>query len=124
MLSDGRMTKALLMINGFLLALLLMVQVSDRGVQAQAPGGVGGGGSTMAMVIGEASPNQDEPIFVVDSRNETICCYEFNVGTHKFGLKAARTYKYDKEIPEEFNNERPLVKDVRAGRLGPGGGGK
>ena len=123
MLSDGRMTKALLMINGFLLALLLMVQVSDRGVQAQAPGGVGAG-ATMAIVTGEPSPNQDEPIFVVDSRNETICCYEFNVGTRKFGLKAARTYKYDKEIPEEFNNERPAVKDVKAGRLGAGGGGK
>ena len=120
MLSDKRMTTALLAINGFLLALLLIVQVSGNGLWAQAAGS--SPGSTMAMVTGEPSPNQDEPIFVVDSRNETICCYEFNVGTRKFGLKAARTYKYDKEIPEDFNNEWPLVKDVRKGLPSAGRG--
>jgi hypothetical protein len=121
MFSDKRMTMALLALNGALLALLVIVEMSGSGVWAQATSGAVG--STMAMITGEPSPNQDEPIFIVDSRNETICIYEFNVGTRKFGLKAARTYKYDKEI-EEFMNEKPGVKDVKGGRLGRAGGGK
>ncbi len=116
MLSDRRTMTALLATNAVLLALLAIVQVSGRGVWAQAPGGAAGG-ATMAIIVGDPAPSQDEPIFVIDSRNETICIYEFNVGTRKFGLKAARTYKYDKELVE-FMNERPTVEDVKAGRLG------
>ena len=118
MLSDKRMTIGLAATVGVLLVLLIAVEIMNgSGVLAQVPPSGPGGGSTMAMIIGEAAPNQDQPMFVVDSRNETICVYSFNAGTHKFGLKAARSYKYDKEI-EVYNNEKPAVKDVKGGRLG------
>ena len=115
MLSDKRMTTVLLAIVGVLLALLIVVEMSGTGALAQQ-GGSTAGGATMAIITGEPSPSQDEPIFVVDSRNETVCIYEYNVGTRKFGLKAARSYKYDKEL-REYQNEPPTVDDVKAGRM-------
>ena len=116
MLSDKRMTTVLLAINGVLLALVIIVEMSGSGAWAQQGGS--SVGATMAVITGEPSPNQDEPIFVVDSRNETVCIYEYNVGTRKFGLKAARTYKFDKEL-REYANEPPTVDDVKAGRMRP-----
>jgi hypothetical protein len=114
MFSDKRMTAALLIVNALLLTLVIAVEMSDRGAWAQAPSA--GVGPTMTLLAGYPSPNQDEPIYVIDSRNEVICVYEYNPGTRKFGLKSARTYKYDKQLIE-LGNERPSVDDVREGRM-------
>ena len=116
MLSDKRMTTVLLAIVGVLLTLLIVVEMSGTGALAQQGGSTVG--ATMAIITGEPSPSQDEPIFVVDSRNETVCIYEYNVGTRKFGLKAARSYKYDKEL-REYQNDPPTVDDVKSGRMRP-----
>lgn len=115
MLADKRVIAGLLVLNCLLLALLIALERSGDHAWAQPQGAVGN--ATMALVTGVPSVSQDEPIFLVDSRNEVICVYEFNPGTRKFGLKAARSYKYDKEL-EEFQNERPSVKDVKDGRVG------
>jgi len=119
MLSDKRMTTALAAIVGSLLALLLVVEMTgSNGLWGQAAP-AGPGGATIALVIGPAAANVDQPIYVLDSRNETFCIYAYNGNTHKFGLKAARTYKYDKQIIE-FNNEAPKVGDVKTGHVGGG----
>ena len=115
MLSDRRLTTLLLTVNAVLLALIVLMEISGSGPTAQGQAGAAGG-ATMAVVTGVPSSNQDEPIFILDSRNETFAVYEFNPGTRKFGLKAVRTYKYDKQV-EEYQNERPSVADVRSGRL-------
>jgi len=52
------------------------------------------------------------PIFVIDVPDQTLLVYEYSYGDNNIELTAARTFRYDKKLPE-FGNEGPTVEEVR-----------
>ena len=58
------------------------------------------------------------PLFLIDTRKRTVLVYEYDQGTRRFHLRAARTFTHDSELLDE-NFDRysatsgPSVDDVK-----------
>ena len=83
------------------------------GAHAQGEGGAG----NIICIVGGAggTRNNNAPIVLIDTLDQTLVVYDYNYTSRNMYLKAARTYKYDKQLAE-FNgsgSKGPSVTDVR-----------
>ncbi len=78
------------------------------GAQAQV---VGGTGNVIAMIGTERSG--DVPIVLVDSNEQSVVVYEYDLGTNRIELAAVRSYRYDRRLADWHGTNRPSVEDVR-----------
>ena len=62
--------------------------------QAQGEGMAAG---RVICVVGQVTNNR-APIFLVDTLEQTLLVYEYNYIARNMYLKAARTYRYDKQL--------------------------
>ena len=72
---------------------------------------MGGRAGSVTCLIGDSTRTY-YPIVLVDSLEQTILVYEFKT-LSDLRLSAARTYEYDKQIPE-YNNTGITPNEVRA----------
>jgi hypothetical protein len=76
------------------------------GVQAQ----MGGRTSDVICVVAPLGI-QDTPVILVDTREQTILCYEYDVGSDDLEFNAARTYRFDKML-RDYQTQGPSVDSV------------
>ena len=92
-------------------ALALGYLVAQRGLLSKAEAQVTGArAGSVTCLMGEATRTY-YPIILVDALEETILVYEFKT-LSDLRLSAARTYRYDKQIPE-YNNTGMSVDEVK-----------
>lgn len=77
-------------------------------VDAQSEGRTAG----VICVMGEQL-NGSAPLVIVDVPDQSVVIYEYDYRNDRIELTAARTYQYDKLLPN-FNTEGPTVEEVRA----------
>ena len=78
--------------------------------QAQGEGMAAG---RVICVVGAVANNR-APIFLVDTLEQTLLVYDYNYTARNMYLKAARTYRYDKQLID-FNtpgSQGPTVPEV------------
>ena len=108
------------------LATLLVVQCLRDGSR-YAFGQVSEGAA--GYVVGIVGPAYQSrlPIFLIDNKRQTMLVYEYHQENRELFLRAARTFRYDREIDDEgftkySTSKGPSVKDVQD-FLGQSGGG-
>ena len=62
-------------------------------------------GDSVLVVAGQITPN-NYGAYLVDQANRTICVYEWLPASRKLTLRAARTYRFDRQL-DEYNTEPP-----------------
>lgn len=93
------------------IAAVLVIAVFQTGPQAQAqvaPGSAAPQQGTFA-VAGQISPSS-YGLYLVDPQYSTIMVYEYDAGHRRLGLRAARTFLYDRQL-EAYQTE-PLPSEV------------
>lgn len=100
------MNTILLIVIAFLL-IALMLKNTQNYVVAQGDGNAG----HVFGVVGEKQGNR-QPFYLVDTKEENIMIYEYFQGGG-FGLAAARSYKYDKNLKEYGKSYGLSVEDVK-----------
>ena len=80
--------------------------------EAEAQGMVSEAGNTI-VVVGQER-NARIPIFLVDTREQTLCVYRYDFNANSLELSVARTYAWDKKL-QEYGETRPDPDDVRRG---------
>lgn len=109
MLNSTKLTKGLLLLVGVLfVAVVWTCLVGSRAAAQEA----GAERFTMA-VVGYWRDNA-EPVFVIDTRKQTIAVYEFESEEDVLNLTAVRTYEYDRKLVEF-----PERTKTRVGHRGP-----
>lgn len=85
---------------------------------------------TAGYVVGIIGPEYQRrlPVFLIDNKRQTILVYEYHQENRDLFLRAARTFRYDREIEDEgftkySTSKGPSVKDVQD-FLGRSGGGE
>ena len=99
------------------LGTLLCVRAFDdpsRYVYAQASEG---SANYVIGVVGSESQRR-LPLFLIDTRKRTIMVYDYDQGTRRLHLRAARTFTHDSEVLEEnfdkySSSSGPSVDDVK-----------
>ena len=102
----GRSQTVVLAVVMFLLGYAMAHSILPR---AQAQSAAGGG--SVAVVMG-LERNGYAPIVVVDSVEQSLLVYEYSYGGRNISLESARTYRFDKLLPE-FKNREPSVRQVQ-----------
>ncbi len=90
-----------------------MVMSGQNAIADTSSPGVAGHITALAGTVNGA----EQPIYIIDSREEVLLVYEYGLGRNGIWFVASRTYKYDKLLPEfDIQNTRgvsPTVEDVR-----------
>ena len=80
-------------------------------------------------VVGVVGPEYQNrlPLFLIDNKSQTILVYEYYQPNRELFLRAARTFRYDRDVEDESftkygTSKGPSVKDVQD-FLGQSGGG-
>jgi hypothetical protein len=76
---------------------------------AQAQGGGGQTGSA-TIVVGQLDKN-DIPVFLLNSAEQCLTIYEYDVRSEDLTLRVARSYRFDSQL-NDYNNKKPDVDDV------------
>lgn len=111
-MKSKRLSVTLIGVLGFLLVLQAGLVVLEESVNAQ----MFGADRYMILVNGIWRDNE-EPVYVINTREQAICVYEYNSEENKMKLVAVRSYKWDRLI-QEYKNDAPSVAQVR-NRVGP-----
>lgn len=77
-----------------LAAVLAAILISERSrppVLAQSQAQLG----NMVAIAGQPRPLDDEPLFLLDTKDQVMMCYEYQIQTNNFDLRAVRRYEYD-----------------------------
>jgi len=69
-----------------------------------------GGGDT--LVVGGQITKDSYGLYLVDTKRQALCIYQWLPGTRKLRLMAARTYKFDVQL-DEYNADKPLPCQVK-----------
>jgi len=103
-------TLTLALLAAFCLLLVLQVGLSvlEETVRAQ-PGGV----DPFLIVVNGTWIDNEEPIYAINTHEESICVYEYNSEANRLKLVAVRSYKWDRKI-QEYNNLPPSVRLVQS----------
>ncbi|NOZ23073.1 MAG: hypothetical protein GXP25_18525 [Planctomycetes bacterium] len=107
-MKSKKLTLVLLMALGFLVTIQIALTVLEETANAQ----IFGSDRYMIVVNGTWIDNE-EPVFVINTREETICVYEYNSEEDKMKLVAVRLYKWDRML-QEYNNDAPSVATIRS----------
>ena len=93
------------------LATLLVVKDEPRLALAQSNGG------SSSYVVGLVGPAFDNkvPVFIIDSKKQTIIVYEYHQMRRELWLRAARSFANDRELLDNTfpKNEATSVEDVQ-----------
>jgi hypothetical protein len=113
-LKSSWMTVLLAVAVGVLGTLLVVKQgdVTPTAFAQVSPGVVSG--NAVAM-LGERN-NDMVPLFLVDTKQQTVLVYEFSVSRRRLYLRVARSFAADRELMDNSwgnQNEGPTVKDVQ-----------
>ena len=106
-MKSKKLTLALLSVLGFLVAVQIGLTLLEESVHAQF------GFDRYMIVVNGTWYDNEEPIFVINTREQVICVYEYNSEEDKMGLVAVRSYQWDRVI-REFNNNPPTVQSIRS----------
>jgi hypothetical protein len=101
-----RWQTAVLVVAVMLLGCILGQSFLPR-AQAQVEAGAG----RVAVVMGQERQGY-APIVLVDSLEQTVVVYEYSYGARRLKLESARTYRFDKQLPE-FKVGEPSVRQVQ-----------
>ncbi|HOX40001.1 MAG TPA: hypothetical protein PL033_18615 [Candidatus Brocadiia bacterium] len=78
----------------------LLIAQSLRKAEAQSEGAAQ---NVIAVAVGSSVRNTIV-LFLIDSREQSVMCYDYDVGGGGgLRLKVARTYRYDKSLPDFVN---------------------
>ncbi|NOZ19524.1 MAG: hypothetical protein GXP25_00385 [Planctomycetes bacterium] len=92
----------------------LIVQRTQAPVLAQSSGEV----SDIIAIAGQDRPRDDEPLFLIDTKNQVLMAYEYQIQTNNFALRGVRRFTWDavdKDVlfaPIGKTKPGPRVKDV------------
>ncbi|MBT3279481.1 MAG: hypothetical protein HN909_06120 [Phycisphaerales bacterium] len=95
---------SLLLVVEFSSEVMAQTTNSGRGSNADRTGDV--------FVIAGQVTSGTYGLFLVDSKNETICVYQYLPHTKKLKLVAARTYRFDTQL-DDYNCDAPSPADVK-----------
>ena len=109
---DSQLNRWLVVLVALLVGMHMNAALDGREAQAQGDGASG----HIVALVGEAQAGQ-QPIYVVDTREQTLLVYEYGLGRSGLHLVAARSIEYDK-LMKEFDirsnhNVSPTVEQVR-----------
>jgi len=94
MLNGIRLTKCLLVLVAVLIAAVAWTAIVSEKAAAQE-----GTGRFMIGVVGFWRDNS-EPVFIIDTRKQTVSVYEFDSEQDTLDLMAVRSYEYDRKLIE------------------------
>ena len=98
-----------------LLGIIIGMMISGRDAVAAGTSSPGAA-SHLTALAGHVIAN-DQPIYVVDSREEVLLVYEYGLGQNGLKFVACRTFKYDKLLSEftiqATGGRSPSPEDVR-----------
>jgi hypothetical protein len=78
---------------------------------AQAQGMVGEAQTTIAIIGPER--NARLPILLIDTREQTLCIYEYDINSDSLEFTAARTYQWDKKLEKYGKGRGASPEEVR-----------
>ena len=98
---------------GIVIVLLLFVLFKTSPNYVIAKGDGGAGAKHVFAVVGNQRANR-EPFYLVDTQQEVIMVYEYEVQGDGLGLISTRSYKYDKLL-EQYgrSNFGPKVEKIK-----------
>jgi hypothetical protein len=110
------LTLGLMVLCALLAGALLAMALRDPAPSAFAQSGMlAPSGATIALIGPEKYDRV--PLFLVDTRAQSIVTYEWNLGSRVLLLRGVRTYSSDRELEEASwtvnVNAGPSVKEVR-----------
>jgi hypothetical protein len=70
------------------------------------------GGDDM-LVVGGQITKDSYGLYLVDTKRQSLCVYQWLPGTRKLRLMAARTFKFDVQL-DEYNADKPTPRDVKS----------
>jgi len=115
---ESRWTATVLVAAVAVLGTLLAMKVLDEG--AQSAEAQFAGEMKADYMIGLVGPLRDPyvPLFLVDTKGQKIMVYEYEMAQRKFGLRAARSFRYDRELDDQNFTQRdwrktPTVAEVK-----------
>lgn len=109
----------LMVVIAGLLGVIVGMMVNGREVVAQGDGAA----AHIVALVGDVT-GSEQPIYVIDTREQTLLVYEYGLGRSGLSLVATRSMEYDKLMPEfdirTTGGRSPNVEDVRkiAGKRG------
>ena len=68
-------------------------------------------------MIGLIGPSRQSkiPLFLIDSKRQTVMVYDYHQDQRELRLRAVRSYRFDRELEDaEFGVKGPSVKDVKS----------
>ena len=105
-----------LILVALLLSAILISDHSRKLVLAQSEGEVG----NIIAIAGQNRPRDDEPLFVIDTKDQVLLCYEYQIQTNYMSLRAVRRYEYDMIEKDELfapigkmRKRGPRVNDIQ-----------
>jgi hypothetical protein len=99
-------------------AILATIVVSDALDQREAHAQISGATADYLVgIVGQKQASRS-PLFLIDSKSQTIMIYEYDQSIRKFWLRAARNFQYDRRLEDkDFSsmqqNRGPSVRDIR-----------
>ena len=69
------------------------------------------GGRDM-LVVGGQITKDSYGLYLVDTKRQSLCVYQWLPGTRKLRLMAARTFKFDVQL-DEYNADKPTPSEVK-----------
>lgn len=93
------------------IGLMLLVELGGE-VMAQTTASSGRGGNGEVFVVAGQVTQGTYGLFLVDTKNETVCVYQYLPQTRKLKLMAARTYRFDTKL-DDYNSDGPSPAEVK-----------
>ena len=69
-------------------------------------------GCSDMLVVGGQITKDSYGLYLVDTKKQALCVYQWLPGTRKMRLMAARTFKYDVQL-DEYNADKPTPSEVK-----------
>jgi len=102
----------LMVVIAGLLGVIVGMMINGREVVAQGDGAA----AHIVGLVGNVT-GSEQPIYVIDTREQTLMVYEYGLGRSGLHLVATRSMEYDKLLPEfdirTTSGRSPAVEDVR-----------
>jgi len=96
------------------LATLLATQYFSGGSQRAYAQTSAGSADYMIGLIGPARQSKI-PLFLVDSKRQTVMVYDYHQDQRELRLRAVRSYRFDRELEDaEFGVKGPSVDNVKS----------
>ena len=109
---QGWAVNVLFLLVGILATLLVTQYLGGGGRKVFAQEMVGSADYMIAL-IGPARQSKI-PLFLVDSKRQSIMVYDYHQDQRELRLRAVRSYRFDREIEdEEFGVKGPTVEEVK-----------